>query len=174
MATATATPSESPRSSTSRNVGLMKVAMPYLVAIGAQLLMFLLFLRQLTSKTHYQTVWLALIATAAIVYLRWPREEKLPYRESVASNIFLGLGLMMGIGSVVFVNTWFLCSQRDAADYQPPVESCRQRPKSQPLDCCTSAICVSTAPIPLGHNSDHHATASKCLDDKSFCLICLG
>jgi len=87
----------------------MKVALPYLVAIGAQLAMFLLFLRQLTSKTHYQTVWLALVATAAIVYLRWPREEKTPYRESVASNIFLGLGLIMGLGSVLFVNTW-LCA----------------------------------------------------------------
>ena len=106
MATATASTSESSRSS-NRNPSLMTVALPYIVAIGAQLLMFLLFLRQLTSKTHYQTVWLALVATAAIVYMRWPREEKLPFRESTASNIFLGLGLIMGIGSVLFVNTWF-------------------------------------------------------------------
>lgn len=85
----------------------MKVALPYIIAVGAQLLMFMLFLRQLTSKTHYQTVWLAIIATIAIVILRWPREERVPFRESVASNVLLGLGLIMGIGSVLFVNTWF-------------------------------------------------------------------
>ena len=85
----------------------MKVAIPYLVAIGAQIPMFLLFFRQMMSKTHYQTIWLALIATAAIAWSRWPREERTPFRESTASNILLGVGLMMGIGSVLFVNTWF-------------------------------------------------------------------
>ena len=106
MASATASSSESSRS-TARNPGLMKVALPYLIAIGAQLLMFLLFLRQLHSKTHYQTVWLAIIATVAIVIVRWPKEQKIPFRESVASNVILGLGLVMGAGSVLFVNTWF-------------------------------------------------------------------
>ena len=85
----------------------MKVALPYLIAIGAQIPMFLLFFRQMMSKTHYQTVWLALIATAVIVWSRWPRSEKVPYRESVASNVFLGLGLIMGAGSILFVDTWF-------------------------------------------------------------------
>ena len=107
MATATAPTSESSRSSGRNNPGLITVALPYMIAVGAQLLMFLLFLRQLHSKTHYQTVWLAIIATVALIIVRWPREEKLPFRESVASNIILGLGLIMGIGSVLFVNTWF-------------------------------------------------------------------
>ena len=107
MATATATSNESKSKSSAKNPGLMTVALPYLIAVGAQLLMFMLFLRQLTSKTHYQTVWLAIIATVAIVILRWPREERIPFRESVASNVLLGMGLIMGIGSVLFVNTWF-------------------------------------------------------------------
>ncbi len=85
----------------------MKIGLPYLVAIGAQLPMFLLFFRQMMSKTHYQTVWLALFATAAIVWSRWPREEKVPFRESTASNVLLGLGLMMGFGSFLFVEPWF-------------------------------------------------------------------
>ena len=107
MATVTATSNESKSKSSAKNPGLMTVALPYLIAVGAQLLMFMLFLRQLTSKTHYQTVWLAIIATVAIVILRWPREERIPFRESVASNVLLGMGLIMGIGSVLFVNTWF-------------------------------------------------------------------
>ena len=106
MATATAS-TESHSSSSTRNSSLMKVAIPYLIAIGAQLPMFLLFFRQMMSKTHYQTIWLALIATAAIAWSRWPRGERIPYRESTASNILLGLGLIMGVGSVLFVNTWF-------------------------------------------------------------------
>ena len=85
----------------------MRTALPYIVAIGAQVPMFLLFLRQMMSKTHYQTVWLALIATAAIIYLRWPREERVPFRESFVSNLLLIVGLAMGAGSVLFVNTWF-------------------------------------------------------------------
>lgn len=85
----------------------MRVALPYIIAIGAQVPMFFLFLRQMMSKTHYQTVWLALIATAVIIYLRWPREEKVPFRESFASNLLLIVGLVMGAGSVLFVNTWF-------------------------------------------------------------------
>ena len=108
MASATAGSVEtSSPSSSAKNLGLMKVGIPYLIAIGAQLPMFLLFFRQMMSKTHYQTIWLAIIATAAIAWTRWPREEKVPYRESVASNILMGLGLIMGIGSVLFVNTWF-------------------------------------------------------------------
>ena len=104
MATATANTDSPSISSTGK---LPKVAIPYLVAIGVQLPMFLLFFRQMMSKTHYQTIWLALIATAAIVWVRWPREERTPIRESLASNILLVIGLAMGIGSVLFVNTWF-------------------------------------------------------------------
>ena len=85
----------------------MKVAIPYIIAIGAQVPMFLLFFRQMMSKTHYQTIWLALIATAIIVWSRWPRGERLPYRESVASNVLLGLGLIVGVASVIFVDPWF-------------------------------------------------------------------
>ncbi len=107
MASATATTRESSSLSSSKNKSLMKVALPYIVAIGVQLPMFLLFFRQMMSKTHYQTIWLALIATIAIAWSRWPREERTPLRESTASNILLGLGLVMGIGSVLFVNTWF-------------------------------------------------------------------
>lgn len=85
----------------------MRIALPYIIAIGAQIPMFLLFMRQMMSKTHYQTVWLALIATAVIAYLRWPREEKVPFRESFASNLLLIVGLALGAGSILFVNTLF-------------------------------------------------------------------
>ena len=85
----------------------MKVFLPHLVAIGVQLPMFMLFFRQMMGKTHYQTIWLAIAATVAIAWLRWPRDQTVPYRESTASNVFLILGLIMGFGSVAFVNTWF-------------------------------------------------------------------
>ena len=81
--------------------------MPYLIAIGAMTPMFLLFLRQMMGKTHYQMVGLAIAATAAFVFIRWPREEKVPCRESKLSNVLLVLGLVFGIGSVMFVDTWF-------------------------------------------------------------------
>ena len=107
MATATVPADSNPARSSSRSANPMRTALPYIVAIGAQVPMFLLFLRQMLSKTHYQTVWLALIATAAIIYLRWPREERVPFRESFVSNLLLIVGLAMGAGSVLFVNTWF-------------------------------------------------------------------
>lgn len=104
MATATAT-TESPSYASAGK--FPKIAIPYMVAIGVQLPMFLLFFRQMMSKTHYQTIWLALVAAIAIAWARWPRGERTPIRESAASNIVLVFGLMFGIGSVLFVSTWF-------------------------------------------------------------------
>ena len=108
MATVSANSGEDMSSSSGRErPDFLKVATPHLIAIAAQLPMFLLFFRQMMSKTHYQTIWLALIATGAIVWTRWPREQSVPYRESAASNVLLILGLITSLGSIAFVNTWF-------------------------------------------------------------------
>jgi len=104
---ATATVSED-SSTTSRNIAkAIRVALPYLVAIVAMLPMYCLFLRQMIGKTHYQLIGLAIIATVVFVVIRWPYEEKVPFRESILSNVLLVVGLVFGVASALFVDTWF-------------------------------------------------------------------
>ena len=112
-------------STSSRSQGFMKVALPHLIAIGVQLPMFLLFFRQMMSKTHYQTIWLAVIATAAIAWNRWPRDQRTPYRESLASNVLLIAGLIMGVGFGCVCEHVVLCCECDAVDHQPAIKSGR-------------------------------------------------
>lgn len=104
---ATANVTQDHESSNHSNSNMMKVALPYIVAIGAQLPMLLLFFRSLWAKTHYQTFAFAIVATAAIIWMRWPREERMQFHRSLASDILLVLGLICALGSVAFVEPWF-------------------------------------------------------------------
>lgn len=106
MATASV-PEKQTSSDLSTSTNAMKVALPYILAIGAQIPMLLLFCRSLWSKTHYQTFVFAIIATAVIAWVRWPREERMPFHRSLASDVLLVIGLLMGLGSFLFVEPWF-------------------------------------------------------------------
>lgn len=97
-------PSE-PRSSSSANgsVDWKSIALPYAIAIGAQIPMLLLYARNLhLDKPHYQTFPIAVLATLLIAWSRWPKEARMPFHRSVTSDVLLVMGLMFGIACVLF------------------------------------------------------------------------
>ncbi len=80
------------------------IAIPYAIAILAQLPMLLLYFRNLSlEKPHYQTAPFAFLATIAIAYARWPKEAKMPFHRSMLSDVLLAIGLLFTIACVVFV-----------------------------------------------------------------------
>jgi exosortase len=90
-------------SSTQGSVDWKSIAIPYAVAILAQLPMLLLYARNLhLDKPHYQTFPIAILATLLIAWNRWPKEAKMPFHRSVASDVLLVIGLMFGIACVLF------------------------------------------------------------------------
>lgn len=79
------------------------IALPYAIAILAQLPMLLLYFRNLfIEKPHYQSAPIAFLATLAIAYVRWPREAKMPFHRSVLSDFLMMLGVVFAIFSAVF------------------------------------------------------------------------
>ena len=103
----TATPNLEPRnhSNSDKYVSNWKaIAIPYAIAIVAQLPMLLLYFRNLgLEKPHYQTAPFAFLATIAIAYFRWPKEAKMPFHRSVLSDVLLVLGVLFAIACVLFV-----------------------------------------------------------------------
>ena len=97
-------PSESRSSSTGNSsVDWKSIALPYAIAIVAQLPMLLLYARNLhLDKPHYQTFPFAILATVLIAWSRWPKEAKMPFHRSVTSDVLLMLGLMFGVACVLF------------------------------------------------------------------------
>lgn len=80
------------------------IALPYAVAIAAQLPMLLLYFRNLyLEKPHYQTAPIAFLATIAIAYFRWPKEAKMPFHRSILSDVLLVLGVFFAIVCVLLV-----------------------------------------------------------------------
>jgi len=96
-------PSESRTSSSKNSVDWKSIALPYAIAIGAQIPMLLLYGRNLhLDKPHYQTFPFAILATLLIAWTRWPKEARMPFHRSVASDMLLVLGLMFGCACVLF------------------------------------------------------------------------
>ena len=105
MATATST---APRATSySGDKSAMKILIPYAIMIGAQLPMLGLFFRQMWGKAHYQFFPFAILATVVFAWLRWPRGEAMPFHRSTASNLMLIVGLVLAIGSFLFVDPRF-------------------------------------------------------------------
>ena len=91
------------QASSEKSVTWKSIALPYVIAIVAQLPMLLLYCRNLfLDKPHYQTFPFAFLATAAIAYFRWPREAKMPFHRSAFSDLLLILGLMFAFACVLF------------------------------------------------------------------------
>jgi exosortase len=101
----TTTPDFDSRSSSDKYVSDWKaIALPYAVAIVAQLPMLVLYFRNLyLDKPHYQTAPFAFLATIVIAYFRWPKEAKMPFHRSILSDILLILGLLFAIVCVLLV-----------------------------------------------------------------------
>ena len=80
------------------------IALPYAIAIIAQVPMLLLYFRNLSiEKPHYQTAPIAFIATLVIAYFRWPKEAKMPFHRSVLSDFLLMLGVLFAIVCVLAI-----------------------------------------------------------------------
>ena len=92
---------------TSESTGMLKILLPYLVAIGVQLPMLFLYFRNLWGRPHYQTFVFAIIAVIAIAWSRWPRENPMPFHKSFRANFFMVLGLLMGMMGILFLESWF-------------------------------------------------------------------
>ena len=101
-----ALPQSTPKSSSSENA-FMKVVVPHLVAIGAQLpLLFLYFRRLWNFKPHYQFLPFAVGVVIFLAWQRWPRESRLPYQSSTFGDVCLVLGLLIGLINCLFIEPW--------------------------------------------------------------------
>jgi exosortase len=86
---------------------LLKALLPYLLAIGMQLPMVILYYRSLWHKVHYTWFPFAFLVTAAFIWTRWPKANRQPFIESTFSNVLLVAGLLAGLMGVWFLEPWF-------------------------------------------------------------------
>ena len=86
---------------------ILKVVLPYAVAILVQAPLLVLYYIWLAGRPHYSS-WFpfAILATGALIWHRWPRDGKQIFMESLWSNLLLVVGLTAGIGAVLFVEPW--------------------------------------------------------------------
>ncbi len=87
---------------------LMRTVLPYVIAIVAQLPLLILYYRWLMNRPHYSS-WFAfaILATAGLIWARWPKDGRQMFMESIWSNLLAGVGLVAGLLGVVFVEPWF-------------------------------------------------------------------
>lgn len=87
---------------------LFRTLLPYGAAIVAQLPLLFLYYRNLSNRPHYTGwVYFALIITVLLAWARWPKDGRQQFMESTWSNILLGVGLVFGLGAILFVEPWF-------------------------------------------------------------------
>ena len=83
------------------------VVVPHLVAIGAQIPLLFLYFRGLWNfKPHYQFIPFAVGVVIFLAWQRWPRESRLPYQSSKVGDVFLVLGLLLGLINSLFIEPW--------------------------------------------------------------------
>ena len=87
---------------------LIRTILPYAVAILAQLPLFVLYYYRLGGRPHYEW-WplFALLVSGLLAWARWPKDGRQQFMESLWSNILLGIGLVLGLGAILFVEPWF-------------------------------------------------------------------
>lgn len=69
--------------------------------------MLILYARGLSAQPHYQPYWLAVLATIALAWMRWPFGESQPFQRSRAADVLLILGVGSSALGVLFVEPWF-------------------------------------------------------------------
>ncbi len=84
-----------------------KILIPYAVAIIAQLPMLVIYGRDLWGRAHYRFAPFALLATFAIAYMRWPRNQAQQFRTSKLSLVLLFIALATGVAGYAFMTPWF-------------------------------------------------------------------
>jgi exosortase len=86
---------------------LIKIMLPYGLALLAQLPLLVLYFRRLWNLPHYQPFAIAILATAGIAIYRWPYGQPQPFFRSLASDILLLLGMVVAFLGMLFVEPWF-------------------------------------------------------------------
>lgn len=83
------------------------VAIPYVVAIVAQVPLLLLYFSLLWLRPHYQFFPIALVMVVAFAWIRWPRHEPDPFFASKSSSVMFWIAIMFGIAGSIFAHGWF-------------------------------------------------------------------
>ena len=88
-----------------------RTLLPYLLAIGIQIPMLLLYFGGLWTRPHYQTFIVAILASVGLALYRWPFDAKQPFHRSPISDFLFVVGLGTSLLGAVFVEPWFVaCS----------------------------------------------------------------
>lgn len=83
------------------------VVIPYAICILALAPFLLLYYTQLfRMRPHYQFFPFAILVTAVGIYLRWPRTQQHPFRNSRFSDVLFVLGCLCGLAGVVLSHAW--------------------------------------------------------------------
>ncbi len=92
----------------SEDTNVFRTVLPYGIAIIAQLPLLLLYYKWLWNRPHYAS-WFAfaILATAGLTWVRWPRDGRQVFKESMWSNLLAIIGVVAGLAGVAFVEPWF-------------------------------------------------------------------
>lgn len=107
MATAsTPNPAAPQTSAPTKESTLLMTLLPYIIAIGAQIPLVILYFRTLWVRPHYGWFPFAFVAAAALAWMRWPEDSKKLFVNSKFSNITLVMGLIFGLGGALLIEPW--------------------------------------------------------------------
>ena len=106
MATTTPEAAAPQSSASAKDSSLLMTFLPYIIAIGAQIPLVILYFRTLWVRPHYSWFPFAFIAAAALAWMRWPEESKKVFVNSLFSNILLVMGLIFGLGGAFLIEPW--------------------------------------------------------------------
>lgn len=80
---------------------------PYAICVLAQLPFLILYFTQLFRlRPHYQFFPFAIAVTAVGIYVRWPRNQPYPFRNSRLSDVLFVAGCFFGLCAVAFSHAW--------------------------------------------------------------------
>ena len=106
---------------------LIKIMLPYGLALLAQLPLLILYFRRLWSLPHYQPFAIAILATAGLAIYRWPFGQAQPFFRSLASDIIFLLGMIVAFFRNALCGTLVCSPECDANCDQFPSTYSRQR-----------------------------------------------
>ena len=86
---------------------MIKIFLPYALAVLVQLPMLILYFRALWTRPHYQPFSIAILATIALALYRWPFGQSQPFHRSITSDILLVMGFGSAFLGMLFVEPWF-------------------------------------------------------------------
>jgi len=88
----------------------MGILLPYLIAIGIQIPMLLLYFGDLWQRPHYQTFVVAILASLGLALYRWPFDARQPFHRSKISDFLFVAGLVASFLGAMFVEPWFVAA----------------------------------------------------------------